>query len=40
MKYIVVASYQKPSKPMPYEDAVQLVQYLRAQNINCHIQSY
>jgi hypothetical protein len=39
MKYIVIASYQKPTAPMLYEDAVQLVEHLRAQGINCHIQT-
>ena len=39
MKYIVIASYRKPTAPMLYEDAVQLVKHLRAQGINCHIET-
>ena len=39
MKYVVIASYRKPTTAMLYENAVQLVQQLRAQNINCHIQT-
>lgn len=39
MKYVVIASYRKPTAPMLHEDAVQLVQQLRAQGINCHIQN-
>ena len=38
MKYVVIASYRKPTAPMPHEDAVQLVQQFRTQEINCHIQ--
>jgi hypothetical protein len=39
MKYVVIASYRKPTTAMLYENAVQLVQQLRAQGINCHIQT-
>ena len=39
MKYIVIASDHKPTAPMLYEDAVQLVKHLRAQGINCHIET-
>jgi hypothetical protein len=36
--YRVIASYQKPSKPMPLIDAEQLVRVLRSQGVNCHIE--
>ena len=39
MKYIVIASYRKPSEPMFYEDAIELIEQLRLQGINCHIQN-
>jgi hypothetical protein len=39
MKYIVIASYQKPTSPMLYEDALQLIKQLRDQGINCHMQT-
>ena len=38
MKYIVIASYRKPTEPMSRQDAVHLVKQLRSQDINCHIQ--
>ena len=38
MKYIVIASYRKPTEPMSRQDAVHLVKHLRSQDINCHIQ--
>ena len=39
MKYIVIASYCKPSKPMDYVDAMQLIERMRSRGIHCHIQS-
>lgn len=38
MKYVVIASYRKPTAPMSRQDAVHLVKQLRSQDINCHIQ--
>jgi hypothetical protein len=38
MKYIVKASYRKPTEPMSRQDAVHLVKQLRSQDINCHIE--
>jgi len=38
MKYVVIASYRKPTGPMNLEDAMYLVEQLRSQDINCHIQ--
>jgi hypothetical protein len=38
MKYVVIASYRKPTEPMSRQDAVHLVKQLCSQDINCHIQ--
>jgi len=38
MMYIVIASYRAPSAPMPYAEAIEMVDHLRAQGIHAHAQ--
>jgi|GEM_PF-1991773 len=36
MMYRVIASYRKPSEPMPYAEAIAMVYHLRSQGIHAH----